>query len=421
MGVATVVELMMAATALGTEDVRRWSEFAAGIADVGPWRVYGVAFETSYNHPPLTGGFLWLIGGLADHLRTFAFVLRLPAIAASAVTPFVVFALLRPRSAGVALPAAVSVALSPALIAIAGFHGNTDPVVVMLTLLSVYLLVDRRLPAWSGVVIALAIGVKIVPIVVVPALVLGAWQADRRGARRLLVGAGLTGLLIWLPALIVAGGAIIDGVVGYAGSVQPWGLVEAAGRLGADGGVTWLRGAGRILVVVAAAGVPVWIVRRAPDRVAEAAAVSLTAFLALSTGFGMQYLAWAIAPAFLLSFGWATAFNVTASILAWQVYTRWSGGLPWDAATSSPFVTIEVLMAFVAWVCLVGVVASGVRRCLSPRDPRRAPPEVRSAHDRALGDSPRVGRARGDAREGAVAGRAPRVRVRSARTRSSRS
>jgi Gpi18-like mannosyltransferase len=194
--VATVVELIMAATALGTEDVRRWSEFAVGINDVGPWRVYGIAFETSYNHPPATGAFLWLIGGLADQLRTFAFVLRPPAIAASAVTPFVVFALLRPRSPGVALPAAVSVALSPALIAIAGFHGNTDPVVVMLALLSVYLLVDRRAPAWSGTVIALAIGVKIVPVVVVPVLVLAAWHADRRSARRLLVGAGVTSLII---------------------------------------------------------------------------------------------------------------------------------------------------------------------------------------------------------------------------------
>jgi hypothetical protein len=377
--VATVVELIMAATALGTEDVRRWLEFAVGINDVGPWRVYGITFETSYNHPPATGAFLWLIGGLADQLRTFAFVLRLPAISASAVTPFVVFALLRPRSPGVALPAAVSVALSPALIAIAGFHGNTDPVVVMLALLSVYLLVERRAPAWSGIVIALAIGVKIVPVVVVPVLVLAAWHADRRGARRLLVGAGVTSLIIWLPALLIAGGALIDGVFGYAGSVQPWGLVEAAGRVGADGLVAWLRGPGRILVVVVSAGVPAWLVRRSPDRVVEAAAISLSAFLVLSTGFGMQYLAWAIAPAYLLGFGWATACNVAASLLTWQVYTRWSGGLPWDAATSSPFVDAEVVMAFVAWVCLVGVVASGVRTCLSPRDPRRAPPEVRSA------------------------------------------
>ena len=161
----------MAATTLGTEDVRRWAEFAEGIADVGPWRVYGLAFETSYNHPPLTGAFLWLLGGLPDDLRTFAFVLRLPAIAANAVTPFLVFVLLHRARPDVALPAAASIALSPALIAISGFHGNTDPVIVMLTLLSAYLLVDRRAAGWSGVVIAMAIGVKIVPVLAVPVLI----------------------------------------------------------------------------------------------------------------------------------------------------------------------------------------------------------------------------------------------------------
>ena len=364
--VVAVAEVAMAATTLGTEDVRRWAEFTEGIADVGPWRVYGQAFETSYNHPPLTGAFLWLLRGLPDDLRTFAFVLRLPAIAANAVTPFLVFVLLRRRRPDVALPAAASVALSPALIAISGFHGNTDPVVVMLTLLSAYLLVDRRAAGWSGIVIAIAIGVKIVPVVAVPVLIVGAWQEDRGSARRLLVGASVTGLVIWFPALFTAGGALVDGVLGYGGSVQSWGLTEVTSRLGADGLTDWLLGAGRSLVVATAACVPLWLIRRMPGMVVEAVAVAMTTFLLLSPGLGMQYLAWAIAPAYLLGFGWATAFNIAASVLAWQVYTRWSGGLPWNAANSSLFVDIEVLIAFVAWVCLVGVVVTGTRSCIAP-------------------------------------------------------
>ena len=375
-----VLELVIAATTLGTEDVRRWSAFAAGIADVGPWRVYGqalVAYQTSYNHPPLAGDLLWLTGGIAGDLRTFAFVLRIPGIAASALTPFLVFELVRRRrSADDALLAAAAVALSPALIAISGFHGNTDTVVVALSLASVYLLVDRRAPAWSGVVIALAVGLKLVPVVVIPVLLVGAWQLDRRAIRRFVTGAAVVSLLIWIPALVTSGGSLVEGVLGYAGGVQPWGLGEVADRLGADGLVVALRGAGRVVAVLVAAGLPAWLLWRSPDVVVEAAAISFTALLAFSSGFGMQYLAWAIAPAYLLHFGWATGFNVMASWLAWQVYTRWSGGLPW--ALSSPFVGIEVLTGFIAWVCLVGVVVTGIRTCFPPSGSGALRPKVPS-------------------------------------------
>ena len=83
----------------------------------------------------------------------------------------------------------VLISLSPALNLISGFHGNTDSVMVIITLLAAYLVAkDRSFSA--GVAIGLAISVKPVPIVAVP--VLGA-QLPRSGGRSLrsFVGGGL--------------------------------------------------------------------------------------------------------------------------------------------------------------------------------------------------------------------------------------
>jgi Glycosyltransferase family 87 len=64
---------------------------------------------------------------------------------------------------------------------------NTDPVFVMLSLLSAWLLADRGRPGWSGACFAAALSVKIIPMVILPAALIVA--ARRRGLRSFVIGA----------------------------------------------------------------------------------------------------------------------------------------------------------------------------------------------------------------------------------------
>ena len=279
------------------------------------------------------------------------------------VTPFLLLELLRKRRPLLeSFAAAASVAVSPVLFIISGFHGNTDPVFIMFSLLSVYLLVERRAPVMAGLSLTIALSVKIVPIVIVPTLIAFALSAGWRFALRFGLSSGALLALLWGPVILRVWRRFRVDVLGYSGRGHQWGVAELLRRAGEGSSVTWIEGPGRFVVVLVVAGLPAALVLWRPQRVVEASALALTGLLALSPAFATQYLAWAVAPAYLLSFGGATAFNVIAGCLLIEVYTRWSGGFPWYLAKADDLTRGEVIAALVVWATLLTVVVLGIRR-----------------------------------------------------------
>lgn len=381
--VTTMLKLLVAARTFGTEDVRRWMDFAAGVAEAGPVGVYRLHFGSPhfrvlYNHPPLIGYMLQMVNAATRHGLAFPLAIRIPAISADVVTPFLVLELLRRRRRLLeSFAAAASVAVSPVLLIISGFHGNTDPVFIMFSLLSVYLLVDRRAPALAGLSTAIALGVKIVPIVIVPTLLAFAVRAGRRSVLRFGLASGAFLALTWAPVALHVWQPFRDKVLDYAGGQQPWGLVQLGKWVGDPAWATWLEGPGRFIVVLVVAGLPAALVLWCPPRVVEASALALTGLLALSPAFGTQYLVWGVAPAYLLSFWSATAYNLIASCLLIEVYTRWSGGFPWYLARLNGLTRGELIAALGVWATLLTVVVAGIRRSVWSRQP--SPPEDASS------------------------------------------
>jgi uncharacterized membrane protein len=61
-------------------------------------------------------------------------------------------------------------AICPTSILISGFHGNTDPVMIFFVLLSIYF-IERLSAAWlAGLAFGMALNIKIVPIILIPAI-----------------------------------------------------------------------------------------------------------------------------------------------------------------------------------------------------------------------------------------------------------
>ncbi|GGL87012.1 glycosyltransferase 87 family protein [Nakamurella endophytica] len=365
-------KVAIAATTYGTNDISHWHDFVLGVRREGPIGIYGIDFvavdgylASFYNHPPLMGDILVLVERLDRIGVPWNLSIRTLASAADVATALLVLELVRRRrSLRQAVAAGVLVGVSPVLLAVSGFHGNTDPVFTMLVLLALYL-ADRRWPAVAGVVVVLATGIKIVPVVVVPAFLVWAWRAGRPVVVRFLAGAAVAFAVTWVPALVLQFSRVLSHVWGYAGSsLSQWGFSQLAHLLGDPGWLSVYAGPGRMLVVAVCALAPAAAVWRWPDRLPLAVAVALAGFLALSPAFGVQYLVWAVAVLYLVDLTWATAYNVAAGAGLIAVYIGWTyndRGTPFDDARAAPLTSGETWVYLAVWLVLCVAVARAVR------------------------------------------------------------
>ncbi len=358
--VATVTKLILAAKTTGTDDVYLFGVFARQVHKFGPVGIYGAPPEVvaPYNHPPLVGWALALFNFLSEHGVAFTFLIRVPATLADFVTTIVLFELIRSRRP--VREAAIGAALfafSPALGVISGFHGNTDPVAIMFTLLAFYLLVIRNAPAWAGISLAVGLSVKLVPIVFVPLLAFVALRAGWRQLAKFGVSGAAVMALLWTAPLVSHFSTVRTNVIGYAGyGPRQWGLPQFAVWLGLPNRpIEVYAGSGRFLVLAVCALVPVLIAWRWPHRTIPAAALPLAGFLLLSPAHAMQYTIWPVAALYLANIWAATAFSWAAGLLLLKVYSRWNGAPPWHwgQAWSTGMDPLERKGAALVWLVLL--------------------------------------------------------------------
>lgn len=391
------IKVGIASSTYGTEDIRTWGGFADGVAAHGPVGVYGVNFgflnHTLYNHPPLIGYYLEVINKLASWGVPLKVSMRTISSAADVISGMLVLEMLRRRTTLLrAACSGLAVSASPLLLLVSGYHGNTDPVFLMLVLLGTYLILDRDMAAMGATCIALAVGIKLVPIVVIPALAMYVVHHRRDLLPRAAVGFGATVVLTWAPAVLQQWGSLRHNVLGYSGiSERPWGVVRLTDDLGWSGVSDILIGPGKTLVVLACALLPAILVWRRQQLAMEAVSLSLVAFLTLTPAFGVQYLAWAVAASYLLEPWSATVYNLLGGLVLFQIYDRWNGGLPWsDIALGQVFTLSEIALATLLWASLVNVLAKGVMAVTSPQPSRQealtAPPgrDLRPAEPEAV-------------------------------------
>ncbi|WP_328400003.1 glycosyltransferase 87 family protein [Streptomyces sp. NBC_00390] len=359
--VAFVAKMALAAQLPGPADVRFFGAFARAISQVGPIRIYEHPMPglPVYNHPPLAS---WMLLGL-DELHQlgipFATLIRAPACLADFVSVLLVFEILRKRrSVRAATACAIGCAVSPVLIATSGYHGNTDSVAIMLMVAAAYLLVDRRAPFAAGMSAALAVSVKLIPVVAIPALIVAAARAGRPALGRFAAALGGVLLLLWGPVVETVPEPLRAKVLEYEGGrARLWGLVKFADWLGAsDEFIVTLHSDFHFLVVLlcmAAGAALAWMRPTAP---AYGVALSLTLLLLLSTGSAVQYLAWPVVGLFLFGLWEGAAFSVVVGVVTVLVY-RGASAVRWNDAA--------LVLAAAGWVLLAAGIVSGVRRVLT--------------------------------------------------------
>ncbi|MGR6972402.1 ArnT family glycosyltransferase [Streptomyces cynarae] len=369
-------KIRLAAATYGTGDVELFSKFTQAIGKVGPVDVYNFPFHAPllYNHGPLTSYILALFSALVSHGSSFPLLIRLPACYADLVTCLLVFELSRERM-GIRRAGwcGVAAALSPVLFGVSGFHGNTDPLFVALVLLSAWLLMRRSqgvaCPAWAGVALGLALSVKTVPAVAVPALLICAFRAGRRCARFFCGGLLVTLAALWGPPCLMYPRQVLTHVLEYRGlPLFFWGPVAWGDLAGASHNVlTWWQSHGPFWVALASAGLGAWLAWRKPRDIGAAVGLAMAVPLLLSTVTADQYLSWAAAGVLIAHFWSGLAYNLVAGLFVAELYTKWNEGYPRGVALGRLWTSFETGFSAVVWVVLAIAVTVGTRAVLNAR------------------------------------------------------
>lgn len=338
-------KLALALNTYGSNDIATFQAHAARIRGAGAldWYRNGVnvpipggrgTFPQAANFPPFliqmlrAWDYLARISGL-----TFGFWLRFTCVVADIGTLLLVRGILSVSGRPARLAAVLLVAFSPVSIMISGFHGNTDPLMILFVLLSIYL-VEKGNPLWlAGMALGLAASVKIIALLFVPVFVLYLTGLKRRVEFTLAVGA--IAIVLALPYLAQAPMLIMKRTLGYSSNPDIWGLSQLGAVFLPAKAYALYRATGKAIAIVPVVWASYWVNcrPRKPSLFMQCGLVAFL-FLFLAPAFGVQYLAWLVPWGAGLSNRESLPFWVVSSLYLFACYTALSGGIPWYLANA---------------------------------------------------------------------------------------
>ncbi len=358
---------------IGCDDAHGWHSHSAIIRDHGVRFAYeNPAAVWKFNHPPLMGYWAALAKGLSGpDFQRFTLWMKVPGLLAELVSAVLIYRIWSKHDRSKGAWAVAAYGFSLPLIFVSGYHCNTDTAYAGLTLLAVYLMQQSRRPFWSGVALAAALNVKLLPLFLIPPLL-----AQCRSPREFLrFAAGLAlAILPYLPFLASSAHTVYWNMVRYNSLQSEWGLM--AFLLQATRTSAFAAYAGKlreifvpharyfILLAVVVFSV-IAAVRRRPSGY-ELGAFAWAVFLVLTPGFGVQYSVCVLPLLFAADRRSAVLYSLSAGIMLFVMYTaRLSYVIPLYAEVeNNPPPPVAVLFGIVAWCTLVAFVLTTARRIL---------------------------------------------------------
>src|SRR5437870_300056 len=364
--VALTLKLAIAYNTIGTNDAVVFYGFAKVLSQHSLEWTY--QHSRYFNHPPLTAYYLRGIYALTEQRWCqdigihFPFLLRLPGIIADFL---VVLVLLRMSKTDLRIPiwALALFALSPVSLMVSGFHGNTDPVMVLLLVCAVWMCLQNQ-PVLAGLFFALSCQIKIVPLLFLPAFVFF-WLSQNK-SRGFLIAGAITTCLLWSEPLLHFPMLFAKNVLAYGSYWGIWGITYLFRLTGLHDfsrlSFFDLEPSQNIIMIVLKViivGVALWIAwqhRRARDRAfVESLAWTWLVFFVFAPGVCPQYLIWLAPFLLILSPTFYTSILIASSIFLFAFYNITSGGLPWKVAISSDELReLWLPWSLLPWAVLIG-------------------------------------------------------------------
>lgn len=356
-GIAFILKLHIAMTTYGTNDVLYWEIFINCIKKYGGIGTYHMVWF--FNHPPFMIDVLKVMDWISSVTGVFLpFWIRLPAIVADLVNVVLVCKMLKVRTNNIYSGSTmVIMAAAPVSIMVSGFHGNTDPVMICFLLLSLYL-IDCQHHTWiAGIAAGMSMNIKIVPLIFMPAIFL--YLPDWRKRVEFFSAAAAIVCIGWFPYIFDDPHIIWKRVFGYGGIYGHWGLSRLLQYLPPSfdfiGWIYKTIGKFAVIAVIVAMSFRLNRPQKKTDLFLQCGLTAST-FLALTPGFGVQYLAWLVPWVVALGLWPAALYFASSGIFLFLVYTFWSLGFPWFLANSDVVGDWHGIIIYFEIFCWVTVV-----------------------------------------------------------------
>ncbi|HYW41257.1 MAG TPA: hypothetical protein VE959_00280 [Bryobacteraceae bacterium] len=352
---AAVFKLTMALCTQGTNDITSFWMFHFRSRQMGAIPFFHA--DPLYNHPPFVLNFLHLWAALQDFtgLR-FGFWMRLSGTLADAGSLYLVYQISRCflgerfRFAPLAL-----MAISPVSLFVTGFHGNTDPFVVFFLLLAVYYASVKGQFWLAGAAFGMSCSIKVWPLVLSPVMFF--YLKDWSSRFRFFLLAGAVIFLGSCPYILQDPDVLAARVLGYNSAPGCWGITRVLSFRSSwlMANMAYIRN-GRYYIIVLILLVSYLLNRRQarPPLFAQFG-FAVFLFLALTPGFGVQYLSWLVPWLAWAGLWYGVAFNLLGGTFLFLVYTYWSKGLPWDFANAAvgPWGGTAIVFELLTWGLVV--------------------------------------------------------------------
>jgi len=376
---ALALKMTIAFNTYGTNDVMTWERDLAKVEGEGVTALYreGILYKSAdgvtyasqpFIHPPFM---LTVLRAWAALVRVtgvpLQFWLRFTSSLADLMSLLLVAGLLKRlpqwKTASLSL---LAMALCPVSVVIAGFHGNTDPVMIAFVLLSIYCIASGRSPWVAGAAMGMALNIKIVPLIFIPAVLL--YLPAMRERLRYIASLAALFLLGSLPYLLQDPLLIAKTMLAYSSKPGLWGL-SLLSVLTRDTRWSWLLrhydAAGKVVVLAAILCLSTAMNsrRNKPPLFLQCGAIAFL-FLLLMPGFGMQYLAWLVPWVLALGIGPTLFFYGVAGTFVLIVYNDWCGGFPWYLANvlTGGWDVRHALLGLLCWAAVLAILAIYLNR-----------------------------------------------------------
>ncbi|MEO8436559.1 MAG: hypothetical protein ABI596_16805 [Pyrinomonadaceae bacterium] len=362
---ATLIKLYLALFTAGSADVAGYVDYVAKIHEFGVKAYYYKGpYNNTFNNPPFM---IHVLRGL-DWLATitnlpFPFWLRLTSTLADVGTIAVMIKIVpkftSPARATLLL---VLLAACPIAIIISGYHGSTASEMVFLVVLSIYLLGSLNRVWLAGAVFGLALNVKISPLMLALAIFL--YLPDLKSRMKFFAATAAVFFVGSLPYLLQEPGIILKDVFGYNSIYGNWGWTSLMVRLYPEApqfarvpfeviGIHSLFatiGKWIMLAMIVVASVLMNRQKPKPPMFLQCSFI-MTIFLALTPGFGSQYVMWLMPWVVILGLWPTIVYYAAGSLYTLMIYTCWA----WSA--SSLFYCEPGVLFYPTLLCWAAVVS----------------------------------------------------------------
>jgi len=294
----------------------------------------------------------------------FPFLLRLPGIVADFL---VVLILLKMAKTGVFIPiwALALFAISPVSLMVSGFHGNTDPVMVLFLVCAAFMCL-RGKAALCGLFFALSCQIKVIPLLMLPVFFFF-WIARGTGLRFSVFT--ICCVVLWAQPIFRFPIPFAKNVLLYGSYWGEWGITYCLrlthwrpfnGRGTFDLPVPAAATALLLKVTIVAAVFAIAFRRRNLNGrgLIDSIAYAWISFFLLSPGVCIQYMLWLAPFILVLSSSLYLWLTVSSSISLFVVYNAIARGFPWFVALSNGRDSALATWSLLPWIVLiVGTIA----------------------------------------------------------------